>query len=110
MKYGVYFGSKKKQEWFGDSKTIEGGNSIIKDWCEEVFKKKEKEVKRFESVKRVRTELKNKWLTKYESLIVENNIDLTSFFKFMEIIDTINSENIQILKELKDTLQFESLP
>ncbi|MFX0208338.1 MAG: winged helix-turn-helix domain-containing protein, partial [Candidatus Hodarchaeota archaeon] len=52
----------------------------------------------------------SKWFIQYESLIVENNIDLTSFFKFMEIIDTINPENIQILKELQETLKFESLP
>jgi hypothetical protein len=57
-----------------------------------------------------RSERISKWLTQYESLIVENDIDLTSLFQFMEILDTINTENIQILKELHDTLQFESLP
>ncbi|MFX1284524.1 MAG: hypothetical protein ACFFB5_12765 [Promethearchaeota archaeon] len=57
-----------------------------------------------------RSERISKWFIQYESLIVENNIDLTSFFKFMEIIDTINPENIQILKELQETLKFESLP
>jgi DNA-binding transcriptional ArsR family regulator len=57
-----------------------------------------------------RSERISKWFIQYESLIVENNIDLTSFFKFMEIIETINPENIQILKELQETLKFESLP
>ena len=57
-----------------------------------------------------RSERISEWFIQYETLIVENNIDLTSFFKFMEIIDTINPENIQILKKLQETLKFESLP
>jgi DNA-binding transcriptional ArsR family regulator len=57
-----------------------------------------------------RSERISKWVIQYESLIVENNIDLTSFFRFMEILDTINPENIQLLKELQDILLFESLP
>jgi DNA-binding transcriptional ArsR family regulator len=65
---------------------------------------------RYLSHEKQRSERISKWLIQYESLIVENNIDLTSIFKFMEIIDTINPENIQILKELQDTLNFESLP
>ncbi|MFX0052294.1 MAG: hypothetical protein ACFE8U_13505 [Candidatus Hermodarchaeota archaeon] len=65
---------------------------------------------RYLSHEKQRSERISKWLIQYESLIVENNIDLTSFFKFMEILDTINPEIIQILKELQDTLQFESLP
>jgi DNA-binding transcriptional ArsR family regulator len=65
---------------------------------------------RYLSREKQRSERISKWLTQYESLIVENDIDLTSFFQFMEILDTINTENIQILKELQDSLQFESLP
>ena len=66
--------------------------------------------KEYLSREKQRSERISKWLTKYESLIVENDIDLTSFFQFMEILDTINPEIIQILKELKDTLELESLP
>jgi predicted ArsR family transcriptional regulator len=65
---------------------------------------------RYLSREKQKSERISKWLIQYESLIVENNIDLTSFFQFMEILDTINPENIQILKELQDTLKFESLP
>ncbi len=65
---------------------------------------------RYLSREKQRSERISKWFVQYESLIVENNIDLTSFFQFMEIIDTINPETIQILKELRDTLNFESLP
>ncbi|MHA2226450.1 MAG: hypothetical protein ACXAC8_14670 [Candidatus Hodarchaeales archaeon] len=65
---------------------------------------------RYLSREKQRSERISKWFIQYESLIVENNIDLTSFFKFMEIIDTINPENIQILKDLQETLNFESLP
>jgi DNA-binding transcriptional ArsR family regulator len=65
---------------------------------------------RYLSREKQRSERISKWLTQYETLIVENDIDLTSFFQFMEILDTINTENIQILKELRDSLQFESLP
>ncbi len=65
---------------------------------------------RYLSREKQRSERISKWIIQYESLIVENNIDLTSFFHFMEILDTINPENLQILKELHDTLKFESLP
>lgn len=65
---------------------------------------------RYLSREKKRSERISKWLIQYESLIVEKNIDLTSFFQFMEILDTINPENIQILNELQDTLKFESLP
>ncbi|MHA2226440.1 MAG: hypothetical protein ACXAC8_14620 [Candidatus Hodarchaeales archaeon] len=67
-------------------------------------------LERYLSREKLRSERISKWFIQYESLIVENNIDLTSFFKFMEILDTSNPENIQILKELQDTLKFESLP
>ncbi|MFX0185566.1 MAG: hypothetical protein ACFE95_20975 [Candidatus Hodarchaeota archaeon] len=67
-------------------------------------------LERYLSREKQRSERISKWLIQYESLIVENNIDLSSIFKSLEILDAINPENVQILKELQDTLKFESLP
>ena len=50
------------------------------------------------------------WLTQYESMIIEHDIDLTGLFKFMELIDTINPNNIRLFQEIIELLSFESVP
>jgi len=61
----------------------------------------------FETQRRERI---SKWLTQYESTIIEKNIDLTSLFKFMELIDTINPDYIKIFQDLLNTVSLDSLP
>jgi DNA-binding PadR family transcriptional regulator len=50
------------------------------------------------------------WLTQYESMIIEYDIDLTGLFKFMELIDTINPDIIKLFQEIIELLSFESVP
>jgi Fe2+ or Zn2+ uptake regulation protein len=50
------------------------------------------------------------WLTQYESLIIENDIDLSGLYKFLELIDTINPDNITLFQEILELLSLESLP
>lgn len=57
-----------------------------------------------------RSERISKWLIQYESVIIEENLDLTSFFHFMEIMDNSNPTYQAILNELKALLLFDSLP
>lgn len=82
---------------------------IIKnpDFNQEHFKELTEKLLKYEQQ---RSERISKWLTQYESLIIEQNIDLTSFFHFMGIIDNCNPIYQKILKDLQDTLNFDSLP
>ena len=50
------------------------------------------------------------WLTQHEAMIIYHDIDLTGLFKFMELIDTINPNNIELFQEIIDLLNFDSLP
>ncbi|NHJ01411.1 MAG: ArsR family transcriptional regulator [Candidatus Heimdallarchaeota archaeon] len=61
----------------------------------------------FEAQRRERI---SKWLTMHESTVIDHNIDLTSLFKFMELIDNINPNYIQIYRDLLEVLSFSSLP
>ncbi|WP_455463849.1 hypothetical protein [Candidatus Hodarchaeum mangrovi] len=61
----------------------------------------------FETQRRERI---SKWLTQHESTIIEKNIDLTSLFKFMELIDTINPDYIKLFQDLFTAVNLDSLP
>lgn len=61
----------------------------------------------FESQRRERI---STWLTTHETTIIDNNIDLTNLFKFMELIDTINPDYIQIFRNLLEVLNLRQLP
>lgn len=67
-------------------------------------------LKRYLNYQKSKDERLSKWLIQYESIIIENNINLTDFYRFMELMDTINPEYLEIFKELQKTLQLDKLP
>ncbi|MHA2295506.1 MAG: winged helix-turn-helix domain-containing protein [Candidatus Hodarchaeales archaeon] len=79
-------------------------NPDVKDEEIDIF------LNRFLEYEKKRKQRISDWLIQHESIIAENNIDLSYLYKFIELVDSINPEYIKIFKELLEILILESIP
>ena len=70
-------------------------------------KKVDEYLDRFMNYQQKQRERITEWLVERESAIVEHDIDMDYFYKFMFFIDPIHPEYIQIFKDMQDFLDLE---